>query len=389
MEKLRVKLLAFSAADHSVFTKAKRRLQILFHQERVEFVDKDPEVLVFLTGGSERIALQSVQESGFYLLLASSEENSWAAATEVKAWMNQNGISSILVDHTTPAAIALVDNFYKVKNGIKRLKGQRYGLIGESSDWLVNSSVDPFVVKTKLGLDQINIPWSKVDVAGQQDVAPDFMSFFKIAEEQKLFDSGKVYEALSKTIIQNNLQAVTVECFSLVDSCNSTACLALSKLSMDGIPAGCEGDTCSLLGLMISKELFGITPWMANVAHVSENKLTLAHCTIPANLLSGFEIDSHFETGKGLAIKGSLKAEEVTLVRLDHSLSKIFIGYGKVVDITSRKGMCRTQVVLDISPEISNYFLNNPLGNHHLVFPGNITLGFEIAARILKLEIVN
>jgi L-fucose isomerase-like protein len=388
MEKLRVKLLAFPAADHTVFTKAKRRLQILFHQERVEFVDKDPEVLVFLTGGSERVALQSVQESGFYLLLASSDDNSWAAATEVKAWMNQNGIPSILVDHTTPSAIALVEHFYRVKNGIKKLKGQRYGLIGETSDWLVNSSVDPFVVKSKLGIDQVNIPWSKVDVVGQKDVAPDFMSFFKIAEQQKVFESGKVYEALSKAISQYNLQAITVECFSLIDSCNATACLALSKLSMDGIPAGCEGDTCSLLGMMISKEIFGITPWMANVAHVNENRLTLAHCTIPANLLSGFDIDTHFESGKGLAVKGSLKAEEVTIVRLDHTLSKMFIGYGKVVDVTSRKGLCRTQVVLEISSEISNYFINNPLGNHHLVFPGNLIIGFEIAARILKMEVV-
>jgi L-fucose isomerase-like protein len=388
MEKLRAKLLAFPAADLQLFTKAKRRLQKIFHQDRVEFVDKNPEVLVFLTGGSERVALQSVQEYGYYLLLASSEDNSWAAATEVKAWMNQNNITSHLVDHTSPSAIDLVENFHKVKNGIRQLKGQRFGLIGETSDWLVNSSVDPFLIKSKLGIDQVNIPWNKVDVTGQKDIAPDFLSFFRSSNQAEVFNSGKVYEALSQTIRSNDLNAITVECFSLIESCNSTACLALSKLSMDGIPAGCEGDTCSLLGMMISKEIFGITPWIANIAHVKKNRLTLAHCTIPANLLSGFEIDTHFETEKGLAIKGSFKAEEVTLIRLDHTLSKIFVGYGRVVDVTSRKGLCRTQVVLEISDEVSNYFLNNPLGNHHLVFPGNFVLGFEIAARMLRMEIV-
>ena len=270
MEKLKVKLLAFPAADLQFYSKAKKKLQKLFHQDRVEFVNKEPEILVFLTGGSERVALQSVQEYGFYLLLASDSDNSWAAATEVKAWMNQNNISSLLVDHTKPEALELIENLFKVKNGIKKLKGQRFGLIGDTSDWLVNSSIDPFVIKTKLGVDQVHIPWSKVDVEGQQSVGADFMSFFKTADAKELKQSGKVFEALSSTIRTFDLQAITVECFPLIGACNSTACLGLSKLSMDGIPAGCEGDITSILGMMLSKEVFGIIPWIVNVAHVDE-----------------------------------------------------------------------------------------------------------------------
>ena len=208
MEKLKVKLLAFPAADLQFYSKAKKKLQKLFHQDRVEFVNKEPEILVFLTGGSERVALQSVQEYGFYLLLASDSDNSWAAATEVKAWMNQNNISSLLVDHTKPEALELIENLFKVKNGIKKLKGQRFGLIGDTSDWLVNSSIDPFVIKTKLGVDQVHIPWSKVDVEGQQSVGADFMSFFKTADAKELKQSGKVFEALSSTIRTFDLQEI-------------------------------------------------------------------------------------------------------------------------------------------------------------------------------------
>ncbi|PKP36240.1 MAG: hypothetical protein CVT98_08540 [Bacteroidetes bacterium HGW-Bacteroidetes-15] len=388
MEKLRAKLLAFPAADLELFSKAKKNLQKIFHQDKVEFVDKEPEILVFLTGGSERVALQSVQEFGFYLLLASSSDNSWAAATEVKAWMNQNNITSLLVDHTKPQAIELVNNFYRVKNGIKKLKGQRFALVGETSDWLVNSSVDPFVIKTKLGVDQVDIPWSQVDVKGQLEVASDFMSFFKGREQHRLTDSGRVYEALSKAIRENDLQAVTVECFSLIGSCNATACLALSKLSMDGLPAGCEGDTCSLLGMMLTKELFGIVPWIANTAHVTDSRITFAHCTIPANLLKDFELDTHFETGKGLAIKGKLKADEVTILRLDHTLSKMFVGKGKVLEVPNKKGFCRTQLVLEVDQETSHYFINNPLGNHHLIVPGDFVVGLKLAAQMLKMVLV-
>lgn len=386
MEKLKVKLLAFPAADLQFYSKGKKKLQKVFHQDKVEFVDKEPEVLVFLTGGSERVALQSVQEFGFYLLLASDSENSWAAATEVKAWMNQNKISSLLVDHTKPEAIGLIDTLFRVKNGIKRLKGQRFGLVGDTSDWLVNSSVDPFVIKTKLGVDQVHIPWSKVDIEGQHKVGADFMSFFKSPNNAEIKRSGQVFEALSMAIRTHELKAITVECFPIVGACNSTACLALSKLCMDGIPAGCEGDITSILGMMLTKEVFGIIPWIANVAYVDKGRVTFAHCTVPANLLKEFELDTHFESGKGLAIKGKLKANEVTIVRLDHTLSKIFIGTGQVIDEPNKKGFCRSQLVVNVSQREVDYFLNNPLGNHHLVVPGNYVKGFQLAAKLLKME---
>ncbi len=393
MERLRVKLLAYPAADAQVFSKAKRRLQKLFRQEIVEFVDKDPEVLVFLSGGSERIALQSVQEYGFYLLIASDIDNAWAAATEVKAWMNQNNVTSILVDQNSDEAIELVEDLFKVKNGIKRLKGMRFGLVGEVSDWLVNSSIDPFVIKTKLGIDQVNIPWETINIAEHKNISADFLNFFdnpSTPNKKDILGSGQIYEVLSDVIRSYKLNALTVECFSLLQKCNATACLALSKLSMDGVPAGCEGDTCSMLGMMIAKELFGIVPWIANTSFVDPNKqqIIFSHCTVPANLLKDFELDTHFESGKGLAIKGSLKAETVTILRLDHTLSKMFVREGTVETTMSKKGMCRTQLKVNVDESAIDYFMNNPLGNHHLIIPGDFTLGFELAARMLKMILV-
>jgi L-fucose isomerase-like protein len=388
MEKLKAKLLAFPAADINLFSKAKKKLTGLFHQERVEFVDKVPDILVFLTGGSERIALQSVQEFGFYLLIASSDDNSWAAATEVKAWMNHNNVYSILLDQTNPTTKETVENLFVVKNAIQRLHRQRFGIIGEPSEWLVNSKIDPFIIKTKLGIEQVDIPWSKIDIMAQKDVAADFISFFGGKESFDLLQSGRVYEALAKQIRENNIQAITVECFSLIGACNTTACLALSKLAMDGIPAGCEGDTCSLLGMMLAKEIIGTIPWMANIAHVAEKELLLAHCTVPANLLKGFTLETHFESNKGLAIKGELKGDIVTLFRLDSTLTKAFIGTGKVINQPQSKTACRTQVELEISPTISHYFTNNPLGNHHLVIPGDHCERLKLAAKLLKLELV-
>ncbi len=390
MDKLRVKLLAFAAADAQEFTKGKRRLKNLFKQDVVEFVDKDPDVLVFLSGGAERNALQSVREFSFYLLLASSVGNSWAAATEVKAWMNQNHIDSLLIDQDSPMAPELIDNLHRVKNGLKRLRGQRFGLVGDVSDWLVNSNIDAFTIKSKLGIERVDIPWERVSFDRVKKVSSDFLSFFPSDSTEELTQSGVIYEGLSEVIRRYDLTALTVQCFSLIQKRETTACLPLSKLSMDGITAACEGDMCSLLGMMITKELFGVVPWMANTNYVDEkaNSITFSHCTVPANLLKKFKVTTHFESGKGMAVQGELKAEEVTIVRIDHTLTKMFVGKGVIIPSEHNEYMCRTQIVVRVEEEVVRYFLDNPLGNHHIIVPDDYALGFELAARLLRMELV-
>ncbi|MDD3892848.1 MAG: hypothetical protein PHE03_11160, partial [Bacteroidales bacterium] len=83
-----------------------------------------------------------------------------------------------------------------------------------------------------------------------------------------------------------------------------------------------------------------------------------------------------------------LKADKVTIVRFDHTLSKMFVGEGFVECSENRKGMCRTQLLVNVQDSTINYFLNKPLGNHHLVIPADFALGFELAARMLKMALV-
>lgn len=387
-DKLRVKLLAFPAADTTLFTRAKKRLSKLFHQDRIEFVSQQPDILVFLTGGSERAALHSLHRNSFYLMIASSIENSWAAATEVKAWMNQNGISSLLIDENDAEAHEVIEALYRVKNGLRRLNGKKFGLIGKPSEWLVASVIDPFIIQSKLGVEQIDLPWEMAKPSNEKEVASDFMNFFKTQSNLEVHLAGRVYESLVSVIRCNDLSALTIECFPLAQKCNTTACLALSKLSMDGIPAGCEGDTCSMIGMMISKEIFGIVPWMANVANVNNSGLLLAHCTVPANMLTAFSLETHFETDMGVAIKGEFRYNEVTLFRVDNNLSRLFAATARVIPSKYVKDACRTQVTFEIDEKTKKYFLESPLGNHHLVVPSNRLKEFWFVAKILGMEII-
>lgn len=392
MEKLRVKLLAFANAEEAVYTRGKKRFLNILNKDQVEFVAERPDILLFLSGGAERAAVAQIDEFRFYLLIASKDDNSYAAATEVKAWCNQNQISSMICDLEQPELQSIVEDLYHVKNGLLRLKGKRLGLIGNVSDWLVASNVSPFILSTKIGVELVKLDWSEIPSRDNLNVPAYFAETYKVGaqlqEKQKVVDAGKVYEQLALTISKHNLDAITVECFPMVTECKVSACLALSKFNGDLFTAGCEGDLCSAAGMMLSREVCGAVPWMANTVSVGGNIGLFAHCAVPLNLLTDFELDTHFETDEGLAVRGNIHAKQVTLFRVNNTLSQIFITKALVKRIPKLKAACRTQVELVLSNSAVSYFRNNPFGNHHLILPGDYVQRLSLAAKSLKMNVV-
>lgn len=389
IDKLRVKLLAFPAAEPSVYDKYKKKYISLFNPEQVEFVNNNPEVLMFLSGGAERSAIESVQEYRFYLVLASKNDNSWAAATETVAWMSQHNISTMLVNAESPEAPILLSEYYKAVTGVKRLHGQRLGVVGSSSEWLVASAVSPFQLQSKMGIEQVDIAWSDIVFDEVAQVSSDFMALFgNTGDKKELFESGKVYEGLASLIPFYKLNSLSVECFPMVNKTSHTACLALAKLNYDGISAACEADNTSAAGMMFASEVCGFSPWMANTIFVETEKAVFAHCTVPMNLVSDFKLDTHFETNKGLAVAGNIKGEAVTIFRFNNTFTKMFIAEADVVSRPQKRVACRTQLEVKITPSATKYFLEYPFGNHHLILPGKFAQRLKLAAKLLQMEVV-
>lgn len=392
MEKLRVKLLAFANADDGVYTRGKKRFLNVLNKDQVEFVDEHPDLMIFLTGGSERAAISLVEEYKFYLMLASKDDNSYASATEVKAWCNQNHIYTCLADLDQPELPSLVEDFYHVKNGLLRLKGKRLGQIGNVSDWLVASSISPFILSTRLGIELVRLEWPELpprdNLSSPGYFAEAYAGPGKRIDSAKIEEAGKVYEQLARAISKHNLQAITVECFPLVNECKVSACLALSKFNGDLLPAGCEGDICSAAGMMLAREVCDIVPWMANTVGIGNKTGLFAHCAVPLNMLKDFTLDTHFETDEGLAVQGNLSAKEVTIFRLDNTLNRIFITKAAVKRIPKMKNACRTQVEVALSDSATNYFRNDPFGNHHLIIPGNHVQRLKLVANALRMTVV-
>jgi L-fucose isomerase-like protein len=147
----------------------------------------------------------------------------------------------------------------------------------------------------------------------------------------------------------------------------------LAKLNSEGYVAGCEGDVPAMLSMMISRALTGVSGFQANPARINPEtgEMLFAHCTIPLNMVERFELDTHFESGIGVGIRGYMKPGSVTLFKVSGNLSRNFIQEGELTDNQAQPDLCRTQQIIRLDdPSQTQYFLTNPIGNHHIIIPG-------------------
>ena len=89
-------------------------------------------------------------------------------------------------------------------------------------------------------------------------------------------------------------------------------------------------------------------------------------------MVERYELDTHFESGIGVGIRGFVKPGAVTIFKVSGDLSRCFIGEGEVLACETRPNLCRTQLAVRLSdPASTDYFLRRPIGNHHILLPGH------------------
>lgn len=389
MIQLRVKILAFKEAEVKYIELGKKRFLDMLPEfaDYFQFVDDDANILFVLSGGSEYAATQLVEKGKFYIILSNELDNSNAAALEIKAWMNREGISSVLLSNEEEMRIYM-SSYIEVVGAIESLKGKQLGLIGNVSDWLIASGVEKNVLMSKLGINLKQIDWKSLCSFEDAETNADFLGKFEYNNKKEKVNASKIYNILNDCIKKEKLDALTVECFPLVRQKSVTACLALSLFNDQQIPAGCEGDLASIVGMMFAKEISGSIPWMANVAKISEDTTLFAHCTIGTNLLSNYEVTTHFETGLGTAIQGMYRYNDITVFRFNSELNKAFITRGEVLDRPRYATACRTQIEVKLPIIAVNALKQNPLGNHHLILQGDQSEKLQLACGLLGIEVI-
>ena len=339
------------------------------------------------TGGTEGIfkrmlpsLLQSTNRP-FYLL-TSGKSNSLAASLEILSFLRQNGFLGEVIHGSTTYMEQKIALLYQVEQAIRQLATTRLGVIGQPSDWLISSNVDYALIKERLGIELIDVQMDDVlkrlEVEAQASVKEllELEKLKGIPEKIRASLSGaiRIYQALKYIVEDYSLDGFTIRCFDLLTAVHNTGCLALAQLNADGIVAGCEGDIPAMLTMRIGKAVTGVSGFQANPASIDVEKgeLVFAHCTIPLNMVQHFDLDTHFESGIGVGIRGYMQEGPVTVFKVAGNLSRYFVEEGLLIANQAKPNLCRTQQVIRLThPERVNYFLNEPIGNHHIILPGH------------------
>lgn len=348
-----------------------------------------PLVVFVATGGTERQILHSLQLDACepVLLVAHPGQNSLPAALEVLARVQQLGHRGRIHYLRGPAddeglrilAEAIHDRLVR-----RALLESRIGLVGSPSDWLVASSPAIEVVRTVWGPTVVPIPLAsilsepdaEIAIRGEA-MARDFRAGAEAlveAAESDLLAAGRAYAMLRRVVETERLDAVTVRCFDLVVQRQTTGCLALAQLTDEGIIAGCEGDLVATVAMLWLYRLLGTIPWMANPSRIDLDRgiLSLAHCTAPRSVCTSYRLRSHFESGLGVGIQGTMPAGPVTLVRIGGArMERLRAVDGILLRNTDHPDLCRTQIEVEIGLDALQEMLAQPLGNHMVVVSGH------------------
>ena len=339
-------------------------------------------IIYVRTGGTEGRFLQLLpclkQQSGGkpFLLLTSGKSNSLAASMEILSFLRQQGIEGEIIHGSNEYVTRRIHLLEKVAKARQTLQGCRLGVVGQPSDWLISSDVDSEVVSKRLGIELVNISMKELQDIIDSTPETGCDASFAINQETKKAMPGadRIHRALMSLVQRHHLQGFTIRCFDLLSSHHNTGCLALARLNADGIVAGCEGDVPALLSMTIAQALLGVSGFQANPARidVETGEMLLAHCTIPLNMVERYELLSHFESGIGVGIRGYMKEGPVTIFKVSGDLSRHFAEEGTLIANQAAPGLCRTQLVIKLADaQRANYFLQNPIGNHHIVVAGH------------------
>ena len=360
--------------------------------------DHDLLVIPVMTGGTESSFLKiwpAIKRSGKALLLAATgSDNSLPAALEILSWLkaNEPDADAAIVHGSHARLASQIRDRLDLEKITAGLRTRVAGIIGEPSEWLIASMPDPAFLEKRLGIRFVTLSMDafarhadKAEAGSLSEFARIFYKTGECRNTSELARAAKIYGGLIRVIKAHGLNALTLRCFDILTSNQTTGCLALAKLNDDGIPAACEGDVPAMLTMMVLQAATGKAGFMANPSSIAGNQVIFAHCTCPLSLLQSFSLPTHFESGIGLAVAGEFAPDTFTLCRLDFVAGRYALASGRSLPHAMATNLCRTQLKLDL-PGASDYFFSRPLGNHHVLVPGDHTARLQRWCRNMSLK---
>lgn len=365
------------------FELAGKELGISFSEGTPGEVDEEPVCLLYVaTGGTAGLVKKALEEFDKdmtdkpVVLITQGSQNSLSASMEALTYMTRQGRKAKLLHGSLEELCASVCAIVRSALARRQVQGMRLGMIGEASDWLISTAVDEAQLKSELGIETVHVEMDELVQEIEKKFYPDMPDCRELLE--KPFDREQVeqalhiYGAFGRIVEKYQLAGVSVRCFDLLTLVKNTGCLGLALLNASGIYGGCESDFPSLISMALLGKITGRPVFQCNPSRVDrkKNEIVFAHCTLPLNMPKRYTLDTHFESGIGVAIAGDLPLGKVTIFKLGADLHHYFLSSGEIVEDLHERDLCRTQIKVHCDVPVDD-FLNSHVGNHYLVCLGD------------------
>ena len=350
------------------------------------------------SGGTESLFLKRLKDlKEPIVILSTSKNNSLPACLEIKTYLENNNKLCFLLSGNEEHIANMLKHIATILNAYHSVIDSKLGIIGGPSSWLIASPVEPKKIYDSFKINVIKIKMSELDelIKETEGEMIDLNDVPHATELVNKFDNHDVvtgaiviYLALKKLVKKYDLKGLTIRCFDLLKKYKNTACLALALLNEEGVVAGCEGDMPSLITMYLINTLTGRSSFMANPSKFiyEENSLLLAHCTVPLNMTSSYSLDTHFESGLGIGVRGEMPEGKITICKIapDYSLDNSICLPASIKECPHLEGYCRTQIMVSLGEEGLLDILKASFGNHLVVSYGEVYQDFFPLLSLLR-----
>lgn len=363
----------FEKQQHIFLQSIEKALKLPLTTTSLEDYNCDLKLIFVQTGGVEGLFLQNFDKlQPPYYILTNGENNSLAASMEILTYIKNNKSDGEIIHGDTEHIAKRLKQLLTVNIARKKLSEMKLGVVGKPSDWLIASVPDYDKVKQLFGVNLVDIDLHKLELLTLNDWECDKLKNDNTFDRSTIQKSLNVYEAMKHIVKENNLDGYTLRCFDLLGSIKMTGCMALAFSNSENIVATCEGDIMAMLSMCIVKAVTGQSSFQANPSRIdtANNDIVFAHCTLPLDMTESYKLDTHFESGIGVAVKGELPKKEVTVLRLSGDLRHYFLSSGKITENLNECNLCRTQIKVHLDNDVK-LLLTRPCGNHHIICYGN------------------
>jgi len=288
---------------------------------------------------------------------------------------------------------------------VRRIKGLRVGLMGWRAEGMSDVVFDELALREVFGIQVVNVGLTRytraVEAVQEREVEKtwyEMSSGFDPAEtsDDVVRYGVRSYLAMKKLVSEENLHAVTVECFH--DHLGGP-CLGNSMLNDQGVAAACESDVPSAVLMIAGQVLSGEPTFHADIikANLAENTAILHHCgNLPRRLAANPQklrlraIPEHIGPGAyGPTIQATMKPGPVTLANLvgRRGTMRLCALEGEVVpyELEFPGSAAKVMFFFDLT-EALEQLGNRGYGHHFTLIRGHVRRELAEWSKVLKID---